>query len=113
MSVVPTPTMFSSFATYVEAVLAQADISIAGAHNFYTLGTRAYVDMGTGYDAQNRLCAVVYRVEADDLDQAPARDAPAEYKALLECAGYVVHASQVPAGWAAWAVYPPPDALVP
>ncbi len=107
MSAAPTPEMFSSFAKRVKAVLAAANVPISDAHNSYTLGTRAHVGMGTDHDAQHRLCAVVYRVQADDLNAVPDKDAPIEYKTILESAGYVVKADQVKGGWAVWTVYPP------
>ncbi len=112
-----TPKMFHSFVASVKAILVQANVPIASADNFYLPGTWAYVLSGWEHDVQNRLCALVYCEKGEDPDQAPNMDAPPEYKAILERAGYVVKASRVPGGldggWAVWAVYPPPAATEP
>ncbi len=115
MSEFLSPEMFPIFATHVKAVLAQANIPIGNAHNFATPGERAYVISGGEHDAQNRLCALVYREAiGDPPEYLEEQDAPPEYKAILERAGYVVQASRVPGGldggWDVWAVYPPLDA---
>ncbi|MDQ2807868.1 MAG: hypothetical protein M3Z04_13325 [Chloroflexota bacterium] len=113
MTVPPTAKMFHSFVANVEAVLTQANVPIANRHNFYTPGTLAYVGTGWGHEVPNRLSAIVYRTKLADPEQGWDRDAPPEYKAILERAGFVVEPSRMPGGWAVWAVYPPPDATEP
>ncbi len=117
MNALPAPEMFPILARSVKAALVQANVPMAAAHNIDTLGMWAHVVSGWQHDAQHRLCAVVYREKIGDPDQILERDAPPEYKAVLERAGYIVQASRVPGGldggWEVWAVYLPPDATEP
>jgi len=102
-----TPPTFPRFAMQVAAVLAQANVPLADYRNQYTAGTRARVLSGDAQDPQHRLCAIVYRRTVDLHKSVTTRDAPLEYKTILERARYRVQAGRVPRGWAVWVVYPP------